>query len=207
MSAIAFTIARPHHGKRSMAEERARQLGEIYSRHGATVKLTNIVSGPNTGCIALLRKYPDFSTAASAFQAVSSDPAHVEFWREREANPAADIVVGREIVRTVYGEQRWDTHPISHVRRYEITRDNVAKAMELLPEVEAVVSKANVNVVGVLPVTGEDLSTMMIGYQFISIDGWGEALDTVGNSDEFRAIVSRAAEFGTLRSAFMMIPF
>ncbi len=206
MRVIAYTLARPHHGKRAMAEDRARQLGGIYSRHGASVKLTRTVAGPNTGCIAVLRGYPDFATAAKAFQAINSDPEHVEFWREREANPAADIVNGRDIVRTVYGEQRWDTHPVSHVRQYEMTRDNVAQALKLLPEVEGVVSKANVNVVGALPVTGENLSSMMIGYQFRSIDDWGEALDTVGTSDEFQAIVSKAAAFGTLRSAFMMIP-
>jgi hypothetical protein len=28
------------------------------------VKITNVVSGPNTGCIALLRGYADFRAAA-----------------------------------------------------------------------------------------------------------------------------------------------
>ena len=92
MTVIGYTVARPHHGKRPMAENRARQLGEIYAKHGAQVKIANVVSGPNTGCIVLLRGYADFRTAAKAFQAINNDPAHAEFWREREANPAADIV-------------------------------------------------------------------------------------------------------------------
>ena len=67
-------------------------------------------------------------------------------------------------------------------------------------------SKADVNFVGALPVTGENLSSMTLSYQFRSMEHWGEVLDTVGTSDDFQAIVAKAAEFGTLRSAFGMIP-
>ena len=206
MAIIAITIACPHIGKRSAAESRARQLGGIYARHGASVKIASVVSGPNTGCIAVLRGYADFRTGAKAFQAINNDPAHVEFWREREANPAADIVIARDIVRRIYGEGQWDTHPVSHIRQYEITRDKVAEVLKLLPEVTKLVSKADVNVVGLLPVTGENLSSMAVSYQFRSIDHWAEALDTVGTSDEFQALVAKASEFGTLRSSFVSIP-
>ncbi|HJN93610.1 MAG TPA: hypothetical protein QGF05_12925, partial [Dehalococcoidia bacterium] len=98
MAVIAYTLARPQLGKRPTAENRTRQLGGIYARHGAAVKIANVASGPNTGCIAILRGYADFRTASTAFQAINNDPAHVEFWREREANPAADVVVARDIV-------------------------------------------------------------------------------------------------------------
>lgn len=206
MAVVAYTLARPHPGKRTMAENRARQLGGIYSRHGAAVKVSSIVSGPNSGCIMLVREYADFRTAVKAFQAVNADPAHIEFWREREANPAAEIITARDILRTMYGENQWVTHPVSQLRQYEITRDKVAKALKLFPEVEKIVSKADVNVVGALPVTGENLSSMTISYQFRSIEHWGEVLDTVGVSDAFQALVAKAAEFATLRSAFTLIP-
>ncbi len=206
MAVIGYTLARPHLGKRSLVENRARQLGGIYSRHGASVKVSSIVSGPNTGCIMLAREYADFRTAVKAFQAVNADPEHVEFWKDREANPAADIITARDILRTVYGDNQWATHPLSHIRRYEITRDKVAEALEIFPEAEKLVSKADINLVGALPVTGEDLSTMIISYQFRSIEHWGEALDTVGASDAFQALVAKAAGFATLRSAFTMLP-
>jgi len=38
------------------------------------------------------------------------------------------------------------------------------------------------------------------------IDHWAEGLDSVGTSDEFQAIVTKAAKFGTLRSSFAMTP-
>jgi hypothetical protein len=206
MAVIGLTLAMPHAGKRMMTENRARQLGGIYARHGASVKVASIVTGPNTGCIALLRAYENFSIAAAAFQAVSADPAHTEFWRERESNPSADIVVARDIIRTVYGENQWGTHPVSHIRQYEITRDNLEGALELLPEVSKIASKADANVVAMLPVTGENLSAMAVSYQFRSLEHWGESLDTIGTSEKFQAIVAKAGKFGTLRSAFAMVP-
>ena len=206
MSVIAITLAKPHAGKRPMAENRARQLGGIYARHGASVKVASVVSGPNTGCIALLRGYADFRTAVKAFQAVNNDPAHTEFWRERDSNPGANIVTARDIMRTVHGDNQWETHPVSHIRQYEIARDKVADAMKLLPQVSKLVSKADVNVVGLLPITGENLSSMTLSYQFRSIDHWAEALDGVGTSEDFQALVAKAAKFGTLRSAFTMVP-
>lgn len=206
MTVIALTVARPHAGKSMMVQNRARQLAGIYARHGASVRVASVISGPNTGCVAVFRGYPDFRTAAKAFHAVSSDPAHIEFWREREANPGADVVIARDIVRTAYGEGKWDTHPVSHVRVYEIPRDKLADAMKLLPEVSKLMSKADVNVVGLVPVTGENLSTMNVSYQFRSLDHWAEGIDTVGTSDEFLAVVAKAAKFGTLRRGFTMMP-
>ena len=206
ITVIAYTLAKPYIGKRATAENRARGLAEIYARHGASVKLASVVSGYGAGCIVVIRAYADFGSAAKAFTGISNDPAHADFWREREADPAAEIVIERDIYRTAYGDLRWDTHPMSHVRQYEMTRDKLSEALRLLPKVEKIVSQADVNVVALLPVTGENLSSMSISYQFQSIDHWGETLDTVGTSEAFQAIVAEAAAFGTLRSAFSMVP-
>ena len=206
MTVIALTLARPHAGKRPAAENRARQLGGIYARHGASVKITSVVSGPNTGCIALLRGYADFRAATKAFQAINNDPAHAEFWREREANPAAEIVIARNISRRIYGEGQWDTHPVSHIRQYDITRDKLPEMLKLFPKIAKLFSKAEVNVAGLVPITGENLSSMTVSYQFRSIDHWAKVLDTVGTSEPFQALVAKASEFGTLRSGFTMMP-
>lgn len=204
MSVIAFTLAKPHVGKRAETESRSRQLAGIYARHGATVKVTNIVSGPDAGCIAVIRGYADFRTASTALQTIAADPAHIDFWRQRESNPAADIVVGRDILRTVYGEGKWASHPVSLIRQYDMTRDKMADALALLEEVSALDS--DVNVVGLAPVTGDNLSSLGVSYQFRSIDHMGAALDDIGGSPAFQEIVVKAAALGRLQSAFMMVP-
>lgn len=204
MAVIAITLAMPHQGKRLMAENRARQLGGIYARHGASVKVASVVSGPNTGCIAVLRGYADFRTASKAFQTINADPAHAEFWQEREANPAADVVIARDIVRSVYGEGQWDTHPVSMIRQYEIARGNLDEALKILAKADKIVATADTVVVGLLPVTGENMNSLAVSYQFRSMDHCGEVLDTVGTSKPFQALVAQASEIGTLQSAIML---
>lgn len=206
MTVIAYTVANPHVGKGTMLQNRARQLAGIYARHGAATAVRSVISGPNTGCVAVFRGYRDFRSAVKAFHTVNNDPAHVEFWREREANPSADVVIARDMARTIHGDVQWNTHPVSQIRGYEVARDKVADLMKLLPEVTKLMSKADVNVVAFLPVTGENLSTMTLSYQCRSLEHWGETLDTVGTSDAFQAIVAKAAKFGTLRQAFTMAP-
>lgn len=78
--------------------------------------------------------------------------------------------------------------------------------LKLFPEIAKLVSKEDVNVAGLVPVTGENLSSLTVSYQFRSIDHWADALDSVGASDAFQALVAKANKFGTLRSAFTMIP-
>ena len=206
MTVIAITLVSPHAGKRRATESRARQYAGILARHGASVKVTNIVSGPNTGCIGIIRGYADFRAASKVLQAIGNDPANAEFQNEREANPTADIVVSRNIVRTVYGEGQWETHPVSLLRQYDLTRDKMAEALKILGEASKLVAKADANIVGLVPFTGDNLSSLTASYQFRSLDHMGEALDTVGTTDAFQAIVAKASEVGTLRSAFMMVP-
>ena len=189
-----------------MVESRAREYGGIYARYGASVKISNVISGPNTGCIDLLRGYADFRTASKAFREISSDPAYAEFAREREANPVADVIMMRNLARRIFGEGSWDTHPISYVRQYGLARDKLPEALGLLAEIEKISVKADTNVVALVPVTGDEMSSMSVSYQFRSMDHCGEAFDTVGTSEEFQAIVAKASAIRTLRSAFMMAP-
>ena len=132
MSIVAHTIIKPLSGKRQAAESRVRQISGIYARHGAAVKATKFVAGPHAGCLAVLRGYPDFKTAVKTLQAVNADPAYLEFEREREANPQAEIVSGRNISRRVFGEGRWGTHPVTLARGYEMTRTSCQKRWNCL---------------------------------------------------------------------------
>lgn len=206
MSVIAYTIVRPRDGKRAVVEDRSRRAGAIYAKHGSEVKVSRIVAGPLTECITVQRKYANFSAAAKAFSAIGSDADFAQLQSERQADPAGDFLVGREIIRTVYGDTSWDTHPISHLRVYEVSRDKLAGALALFPEVEKLVSASGVNVVGLVPITGENMSTLTIAYQAKSIEHWGEVLDTIGTSEEFQALIARAADFGTIRRSGVMVP-
>ena len=87
MTVVASTVVRPHPSKRATVESRARQMAGISARHGASVRVATVPGGSNEGCIVLLRAHPDFRSAARSFQAVTSDPAFIEFIKD------ADVLV------------------------------------------------------------------------------------------------------------------
>ena len=207
MSVIAYTIVKPRAGKRTLVEDRVRRAGAIYAKHGSQVKLSRVIAGPYTDCLTFQRKYESFSAAATTLGALASDDEFAQLQSEREEDPAVDILVGREILRVVHGSSAWDTHPVSHLRVYEVNKNHLADALALLPEVEQMVAPSGVNVIGLVPVTGDNMSTMTIAYQLKSVDHWGEVMDTIGTSPEFLAITARAAEYGTIKMSSAMVPF
>ena len=206
MSVIAYTLVQPHRGKRSAVEIRAKTAAGIYARHGATVKVTRVIAGEHSGCIGLIRAYADFQTAVKTLQSVGADPAYQDFDRERESNPVADVLVSRNIARRVFGEGKWATHPVTLLRRYDLLKKNMEGALGMLSQVADLVGKSDVNVIGLTPVAADDMSTLTVSYQFTSMEHMGESLDGVGTSDEMRALIAKASDLGTLRSASMMVP-
>ena len=206
MSVIAYTIIKPRDGKRSILVDRVRRLGSIFSRLGADVRISRVIAGPFAECIAVQRRYPDFKASVRTFKELDGDSEFAQLQEERNTDPAGDFVAIREIIRTVHGDTKWETHPVSHLRMYEISRDKLADALALFPEVEELAAPADVNVVGLVPMTGENMSSLTVAYQFKSVDHWAEQLDTIGTSEAFQAILARAAQFGTVRAATAMIP-
>ncbi len=206
MSVIAYSIIRPHLGKRSIVEERVRKAGGIYERLGAKARVSKIVAGPFADCIVFQRKYSSFTEAGRAFVALATDDEAKQLQELRETDPAGDFVIGRDINRTIYGDVAWETHPISHLRIYEIGRDKLADALAMFPEVEKMTAPAGVNVVGLTPVTGDNMGSLTVTYQFKSVEHWAEQLDGMGTSEEFQAVVARAGQLGTLRMSGVMMP-
>ena len=206
MSVIAATIVRPREGKRALLEDRVRRIGGIYERLGAEVRLSNIIAGVLADCVAIQRRYSDFAAATETFKSLGDDPEFRQWQEEREAEPASDPVIVRDIIRTVYGDTKWGSHPVSHLRIYEISRDKLADALAMFPEVEKMTAPANVNVVGLVPITGENMSSLTVAYQFKSVDHWAEVLDGLGTSEAFQALIARAAKLGTVRQSGVMVP-
>ena len=99
MSVIAVTVVRPREGKSTLLKERVRRVGSIYERLGAEVRLSRIIAGPLTECVAIQRRYPDFTTATGTFKALGDDSEFAQWQEERDADPAGDPVIVRDIIR------------------------------------------------------------------------------------------------------------
>ena len=122
MSNLVVGILKPFNGKRSVAEERLKKMGSVLERHGANVKTTNFVAGQYTGCIGFIRSYPDFKTGMSVMQAAAKDPEGQEVRNLRATEPAGEMLVMREVHRTIFGEGKWASNPVSMVRHYSVSR-------------------------------------------------------------------------------------
>ena len=207
MSVVAANILRPFNGKRSVAEERLKKMGSVLERHGANVKTTNFVAGQYTGCIGFIRSYPDFKTGMAVMQASAKDPEGQEVTKLRATDPTGEMVVMREVHRTIFGEGKWASNPVSMVRRYSVSRANVSKAMPILEGVQKMMDKEEVNVRAFMPVLSSEMSRLGVSYQFKSLDHLGEVLDTTAAGSEMQSLIEEANTFSSLETASVMVAF
>jgi hypothetical protein len=207
MSNLVVGILKPFNGKRSVAEERLKKMGSVLERHGANVKTTNFVAGQYTGCIGFIRSYPDFKTGMSVMQAAAKDPEGQEVRNLRATEPAGEMLVMREVHRTIFGEGKWASNPVSMVRRYSVSRANVSKAMPILEGVQKMMDKEEVNVRAFMPVLSSEMSRIGVSYQFKSLDHLGEVLDETAASPEMQSLIEEANTFSSLETASVMVAF
>ena len=203
MSLISIRMLTPNAGKSALAAERARTLGGIYARNGARARVARVIAGDGTGQIYVSVAFDDGKSMAHIFEKVQADPSFAKLREERELNPAGSVS-GPEVYRTVHGQVE-PGYPVVLMREYTISRDKLAGALALLPELDALVPRHDIKIVAAVPLFSSDMGRLIAGYYFRSPDHLGASIDGVGVSAEFQAIVARAAEFGSLtRSRVVM---
>jgi hypothetical protein len=72
--------------------------------------------------------------------------------------------------------------------------------LALFPEVRAQFD-SSVGIAGVIPVFAPDMDSLGIVYYNDSLDSVGRVIDTIGLSDGFQSIVTKAAQYATLVAA------
>jgi hypothetical protein len=207
MSNLVVSILKPFNGKRSVAEERLKKMGTVLERHGANVKTTNFVAGQYTGCIGFIRSYPDFKTGMAIMQASAKDPDGQEVMKQRQTDPAGEMIVMREVHRTIFGEGKWASNPVSMIRKYALSRADVSKAMPILEGAQKIMDKEKVNVRALMPVLSSEMSRIGVSYQFKSLDHLGEVLDATSASSEMQSLIEKANSFSSLETASVMVAF
>jgi hypothetical protein len=79
-----------------------------------------------------------------------------------------------------------------------MSRDNVPKAVEMMPEVEALGGETEVKLTALAPVFADGMDSVMISYWLKSTAALGNAIDNIGMSEEYQSIVTQASELGRL---------
>jgi len=196
MSLVSLRTAKPFAGKAALAAERARTLGGIYARNGGRVRIGRVIAGDGVGQIYLGVAFDDGKTMAQVFEKVQADPSFAKLTEEAELDPAASVS-GPEVYRFLYG-QPGPSHPINLYHEYTMSREKAADALALMSELDALLKDHDVRLTVTVPVFSTDMARFIVDYRYRSPAHLGAAIDGVGTSTEFQAIVNKAAALGSL---------
>ena len=205
MTVIAITKFRPHAGKANLVLQNMRDVVSEFEKMGMTARLSKDMLGPDAGCLNFSSFHETFTDSMSGLEKVFSSAWWAKVQMRLDDNPSSDIVSPLNLIRTIAGGMH-PSHRFFMWRWYLIKRDKVPEVMELFPALEEMCGKVDIKPVLLAPVTGEPMSSMVIGYGAESMHHAGKAIDEMGMSEEYQAMVRKGAELGDLHRAWMSIP-
>ena len=205
MTVIATNTVRPHLGKAKLQLNNMLEVTKAFGDMGITARVSRVVFGQNAGCLVFSTFAPNFTEAMADVQKVFSSEMWSKVQMRLDDNPASDIVMPLNLVRVAAGEMK-PTHRVMNFRWYLMKKDKMPTAMEMFEEVKGMCEKVDVNPVLLTPVTGDNMSSMIIAYGATSLEASGKAFDQMGMTEEFQSLVSRAAEVGELHNGWMTVP-
>ena len=205
MTVIATNTVRPHLGKAKLQLNNMLEVTKAFGDMGITARVSRVLFGQNAGCLVFSTFATNFTEAMADVQKVFSSEMWSKVQMRLDDNPASDIVMPLNLVRVAAGEMK-PTHRVMNFRWYLMKKDKMPMAMEMFEEVKGMCEKVDVNPVLLTPVTGDNMSSMIIAYGATSLEASGKAFDQMGMTEEFQSLVSRAAEVGELHNGWMTVP-
>ena len=205
MTVIATNTVRPHQGKAKLQLNNMLEVTKAFGDMGITARVSRVIFGQNAGCLVFSTFSANFTEAMADVQKVFSSEMWTKVQMRLDDNPASDIVMPLNLVRVAAGEMK-PTHRVMNFRWYLMKKDKMPMAMEMFEEVKGMCEKVDVNPVLLTPVTGDNMSSMIIAYGATSLEASGKAFDQMGMTEEFQSLVSRAAEVGELHNGWITVP-
>ena len=206
MSIISPTFIRPNINNKSSVIELFEEMKQIYHYYDVSSKVVDIIEGRNVGCLGLIRSYTDFSSLASVLPKLRENRRFQELNLKISEKQFGETTTNGQIWLTIFGSRNWKSNPVSMVRQYSVSRNHLPDMLSILSEIQNILDKKKVNVLGLIPPLGEGLSSLHIPYQFESLDHWGEVLDYIKNSEEMNNLIGQKNKFGSLDTGHLMIP-
>ena len=204
MTVIATNTVRPHIGKAKLQLNNMLEVTKAFGDMGITARVSRVVFGQNAGCLVFSTFASNFAEAMANTQKVFSSEMWAKVQMRLDDNPASDIVMPLNLVRVAAGEMK-PTHRVINYRWYLMKKNKTPMVMDMFEEVKEMCEKVDVNPTLLVPVTGENMSSVVIAYGATSLEASGKAFDQMGMTEEFQALVSKA-EVGELHSGWMTVP-
>ena len=200
MTVVSVREVTPHIGKEKLVEGRMRRAEAIIAKHGAHTRMYKTVVGQGVGDYLLFSMYESFSSATKSFQSFSADADMTALMEERSASPSA-YIKGPDVYRIAFGKPSNPPKSLLVQRMYHMPRKNQASALELAPELDALMTSQDVNVGFAVPIATADHEMLTVVYGFNSMDHYGEVLDAMVEDSKFAALVEKANTFGSIKSS------
>jgi len=199
MTILSRRLVTPYPGKSETAIERLRIGAGVIERAGGDSLLVRITYGHMAGSIALFGIFPDFLAATAASEKMAVDREMQDLRRQREEDPAGEFQ-GPTVLRMVYGEP--EIKPVMLVRTYQVDRENLNDAVNILAKVGEFAKRENGGIVtGLVPMISDNMDSLNAVYGFDNREHFAQAVTNVGLSQEFQDLVAEAATKGKLRSS------
>ena len=205
MTVIATNTVRPHLGKAKLQLNNMLEVTKAFGDMGITARVSRVVFGQNAGGLVFSTFASNFAEAMANTQKVFSSEMWAKVQMRLDDNPASDIVMPLNLVRVAAGEMK-PTHRVINYRWYLMKKNKTPMVMDMFEEVKEMCEKVDVNPTLLVPVTGENMSSVVIAYGATSLEASGKAFDQMGMTEDFQALVSKAAEVGELHSGWMTVP-
>jgi hypothetical protein len=201
MTFISGTTFTPIPGKTALSHERIRRLGEIIARAGGRTRIAAVAWGDGARNIHLYGVSPTMKASAETWAAVNADPAFTALRAESEKEPASHWV-GPEVWRCVFGEPQ-PNFPVLLQREYEMDRRHLKALIGLMSEAQAL--QGDRPALAVVPALSGDMARFMVAYYATSLVDAGDRMDRIGGSEAFQALLVRAAEYGRVTKARLLV--
>ena len=154
----------------------------------------------------MIRSYTDFSALGFVLTKLRENKRSQELNLKLLEKQFGETTTNGQIWLTIFGSKNWNANPVSMVRQYSVSRDQLPSMLSILSEIQNIMDKKKVNVLGLIPPLGEGHSVLHIPYQFESLEHWGEVLDYIANSEKMNTLIGQKNKFGKLETGHLMIP-
>ena len=204
MSYVAIREFTPMIGKDAVLEDRILRTSGVIEKYGAVSRVGKVIGGHRAGDYELYNWYETVAAGASAMDGYSDDSDLKKIFEERALTPVAEMR-GPWLGRMLHNSQSTDPRKIVLARDYHMPRKNIAKAMELVPNLQAICDENDVEMGVGVPVIASDHEMMRIIYRFKDLKHWGSATDAVIANPSFSDLVDAANELGTLKHSRLIM--
>ena len=203
MSYVSIREVTPHAGKDIVLADRMKKLSLIMASHGAKSALYKVIAGDSAGRYDLQNWYASVEDGAKSVEAFSADPEFQAVMRQRDVDPVGDVV-GPWIGRMVYGAPKGIKPVVVH-RDYYAPRSAVSTAMELMPQLEEIMTELDVEVGVGVPLMKDDHEMLRVVYRFNSMTHWGQSVDKMVADERFTNLTNAAHEAAVLKKSRMLV--